>query len=512
MVKMSSDKKKAPRIKGTKGRFLFALISLVIFAGLSSVIWKKLQADVWAYFSDEAGNTIGVEENKVRRVLWQDPKQNLFSESTTVPDAEEGDSINAANYRLEAAFSPNGTSMVFVRPANDDSGTDLFLSAWDGRTWSVPEPVAELNSQNNERGPAFSRDGKFLYFSSDREGGEGGYDIYVSRNEGTKWSIAQLLNESINTPQDELGPAPAEDGRRLFFSSNKKGNKNDIYVARKVIDSEPSEVPENTGKALPFPVFSEVEAVNDLNSESEDLQASLTSQGNHIFLASDRDRNQEKGFSVYLSRVVNGEEFPPEKIDLYMEKGDATDPAIRMEGFDLLFSTDLDLEDSIENDDLKRYRLYRSTTREVFGFTDLTSWEKFKELMSKIIWWILLAIAALIGLIYLLEHWRDISTLYHKCLAGSAIMHLLALLLLMFWLISKEFSSGGEVQAPEIAISIDALAQEELALESTPEEAQVAESSVALLTDKLESDFKIPVLEPQKNIKTNPIVASTSKT
>jgi len=512
VVKMSSDKKKAPRIKGTKGRFLFALISLVIFAGLSSVIWKKLQADVWAYFSDEAGNTIGVEENKVRRVLWQDPKQNLFSESTTVPDAEEGDSINAPNYRLEAAFSPNGTSMVFVRPANDDSGTDLFLSAWDGRTWSVPEPVAELNSQNNERGPAFSRDGKFLYFSSDREGGEGGYDIYVSRNEGTKWSIAQLLNESINTPQDELGPAPAEDGRRLFFSSNKKGNKNDIYVARKVIDSEPSEVPEDTEKSVPFPVFSEVEAVNDLNSESEDLQASLTSQGNHIFLASDRDRNQEKGFSVYLSRVVNGEEFPPEKIDLYMEKGDATDPAIRMEGFDLLFSTDLDLEDSIENDDLKRYRLYRSTTREVFGFTDLTSWEKFKELMSKIIWWILLAIAALIGLIYLLEHWRDISTLYHKCLAGSAIMHLLALLLLMFWLISKEFSSGGEVQAPEIAISIDALAQEELALESTPEEAQVAESSVALLTDKLESDFKIPVLEPQKNIKTNPIVASTSKT
>jgi hypothetical protein len=512
VVKMSSDKKKAPRIKGTKGRFLFALISLVIFAGLSSVIWKKLQADVWAYFSDEAGNTIGVEENKVRRVLWQDPKQNLFSESTTVPDAEEGDSINAANYRLEAAFSPNGTSMVFVRPANDDSGTDLFLSAWDGRTWSVPEPVAELNSQNNERGPAFSRDGKFLYFSSDREGGKGGYDIYVSRNEGTKWSIAQLLNQSINTPQDELGPAPAEDGQRLFFSSNKEGDKNDIYVARKVIDSEPSEVPEETEKSVTFPVFSEVEAVNDLNSESEDLQASLTSQGNHIFLASDRDRNQEKGFSVYLSRVVNGEEFPPEKIDLYMEKGDATDPAIRMEGFDLLFSTDLDLEDSIENDDLKRYRLYRSTTREVFGFTDLTSWEKFKELMSKIIWWILLAIAALIGLIYLLEHWRDISTLYHKCLAGSAIMHLLALLLLMFWLISKEFSSGGEVQAPEIAISIDALAQEELALESTPEEAQVAESSVALLTDKLESDFKIPVLEPQKNIKTNPIVASTSKT
>ena len=509
---MSSGKKKAKRMKGRKARFLFAFISLVVFAGLSSVIWKKLKADVWAYFADEGGNTIDVEENKVRRILWQDPKQNLFSERTIAPDAEEADSINAANYRLEATFSPNGTSMVFVRPTNDDRGTDLFLSVWNGRTWSVPEPIGELNSQKSERGPAFSRDGSFLYFSSNREGGKGGYDIYVSRNEGIRWSAAQLLNETINTLKDELGPAPSEDGQRLFFSSNRKGDKNDIYVARKVTDSDPSETPEVTEKVFPFPIFSDVEAVNDINSESEDLQASLTRRGNHIFLASDRDRDQEKGFSVYLSRVVNGQEFPPEKIDLYMETSDATDPAIRMEGFDLLFSTDLNVEESIENDDSKRYRLYRSTTREVFGFTDLTSWEKFKELMNKIIWWILLAIAALIGLIYLLEHWRDISTLYHKCLAGSAIIHLLVLLLMMVWLISKEFSSGGEIQAPEIAISIDALAQEELALESTPEEVQVAESSVALLTDKLESDFKIPVLEPQKNIKTNPIVASTSKT
>ena len=44
---MSSDKKKAQRTKGRKGRFLLAFISLVIFVGLSSVILKKLQADVW---------------------------------------------------------------------------------------------------------------------------------------------------------------------------------------------------------------------------------------------------------------------------------------------------------------------------------------------------------------------------------------------------------------------------------------------------------------------------------
>ena len=82
----------------------------------------------------------------------------------------------------------------------------------------------------------------------------------------------------------------------------------------------------------------------------------------------------------------------------------------------------------------------------------------------------------------------------------------------MIWMISKELTSGGEPQSPEIAISIDALAQEELALESTPEEAQVSETPIALITDRLESDFKIPVLEAQENTKTSPIVTSTSKT
>ena len=53
-------------MKGRKGRFLFAFICLAVFAGLSSVIWKKLKADVWAYFADESGDTIGVEENKVQ--------------------------------------------------------------------------------------------------------------------------------------------------------------------------------------------------------------------------------------------------------------------------------------------------------------------------------------------------------------------------------------------------------------------------------------------------------------
>jgi hypothetical protein len=48
----------------------------------------------------------------------------------------------------------------------------------------------------------------------------------------------------------------------------------------------------------------------------------MTMRGDHVFLASDRDRNRKSGFGVYLSRVVNGEAQPPEKVDLYIEEGD----------------------------------------------------------------------------------------------------------------------------------------------------------------------------------------------
>ena len=108
--------------------------------------------------------------------------------------------------------------------------------------------------------------------------------------------------------------------------------------------------------------------------------------------------------------------LPPEELYVYIDEGQATDPAVRMEGFDLLFSSDRKLQESDQEGD---FRLFRSTTREVFGYTDRRIWNQFKELIGNIKWWLLLAIAALLALIYLLEKWRDISSLYHKCLLKS---------------------------------------------------------------------------------------------
>ena len=309
------------------------------------------------------------------------------------------------------------------------------MAHWNGRVWSRPVPLTLLNSIANDRGPAFSPDGEYLYFVSNREDGEGGYDLYVTRRDGNGWSVPEPLGEDVNTEKDELGPAISSDGKRLFFSSNRSGESTDIFVAERLADPVDPDDPQVKDPTA-MPRFSGAKPVGDLNSEAEDVQAALTRRGDHVFLASDRERDSESGFSLYLSRVVDGKELAPEKIDLYFEKGEATDPAIRMEGFDLLFSRNLEAEATAGEEGSENYRLYRSTTREVFSFVDRSRWDQFMGLLGNIIWWILLAIAALAALIYILEHWNDITDLYHKCLAGSIAAHLIALLLMMIWLIS----------------------------------------------------------------------------
>ncbi|MED5586631.1 MAG: hypothetical protein VYB61_09770, partial [Verrucomicrobiota bacterium] len=390
--------------------------------------------------------------------------------------------------RLEAAFSANGAMMALVRHNADGSNADLYLSNWDGRSWSSPKPIKAINTEADESGPTFSHDGNYLYFSSDREGGAGGNDIYVARWNNGKWGDVVALGETINTANDELGPAIAGDGKSLLFSSIRTDKDDeDIYIASL------KEVKQDSGELPQVPEFAQAEPVlGDLNSRADDIQAALTRRGDHVFLASNRDQER---FGVYISRFVDGKAREPERVDLYIDEGDVTDPAVRMDGFDLLFSSDRKLQESDQEGD---FRLFRSTTREVFGYTDRRIWNQFKELIGNIKWWLLLAIAALLALIYLLEKWRDISSLYHKCLAGSAIAHLLSLLLGMVWLISSEIEADSQDELEEVSISLDALSQEELAMESMPEEVEITDHSEAVATAKAETDFDAPDLKPQE--------------
>ncbi|MGD2135983.1 MAG: hypothetical protein PVF27_07485 [Gemmatimonadales bacterium] len=94
---------------------------------------------------------------------------------------------------------------------------------------------ASINSPGKDEHATLTETGTTMYFASIREGGVGGYDLYVAQLEQDDWSPARPLPAPVNTPRDEYDPFVTLDGRRLFFASN-RGNDGpywdaDIYVA-----------------------------------------------------------------------------------------------------------------------------------------------------------------------------------------------------------------------------------------------------------------------------------------
>jgi hypothetical protein len=80
-----------------------------------------------------------------------------------------------------ATLTPDGKTM-YLQGLLEMKRWGLFRSTWDGKAWSKPEELTELNDPEGfigDRSPALSRDGTLLYFSSDRPGGKGNFDIWV---------------------------------------------------------------------------------------------------------------------------------------------------------------------------------------------------------------------------------------------------------------------------------------------------------------------------------------------
>ena len=125
--------------------------------------------------------------------------------------------------------------------------------------WSEPINLGpNVNSTALERGPAISKDELSLYFASDRLGGFGGEDIYVSQREtrDSEWGPAMNLGPIINTGFNEQVPAFSRDGHLMFFASNRPGGFGgvDIWVSRRDLthDDFAWQEPENLGAGVNF--------------------------------------------------------------------------------------------------------------------------------------------------------------------------------------------------------------------------------------------------------------------
>lgn len=112
-------------------------------------------------------------------------------------------------------------------------GTDVYVSTWTNGTWSAPVNLGKgVNSKGNELFPFVDEKGN-LYVSSDGHGGLGGLDLFYIQLTGESQPAGQLLNlgEPLNSPTDDFGIVT--DGQRNggYFSSNRKqgGSDDDLY-------------------------------------------------------------------------------------------------------------------------------------------------------------------------------------------------------------------------------------------------------------------------------------------
>lgn len=175
--------------------------------GLLAWVYCYLKPATWRYYSDDMSVRALARDAVPRFILWK--KAELLP----------GD-INLPADLQEAAVSPDGTRMVFTRGLSNGDA-NLHMCRWNGRSWDSPRPLRALNSKFNEIGPSFGGDGNCLYFSTDRPGGQGGYDIWVARWDGAEYAWPQPLSQLVNSRFDDMSPRSSGDDGKLYFSSNR---------------------------------------------------------------------------------------------------------------------------------------------------------------------------------------------------------------------------------------------------------------------------------------------------
>ncbi len=160
--------------------------------------------------------------------------------------------INSKLNDGSATFTGDGLTMFFTvcNTKYNKNGCSVFTSRYNPikKTWGKPELVEGIagkkdvivNSRGktkqvptDDRQPMVSRDGRTLFFVSDRGDGQGGFDIWFSRRLGSGWSAPVNAGPNVNTPFNEYTPFLSELGDKLFFASNGRGGFGglDLYKA-----------------------------------------------------------------------------------------------------------------------------------------------------------------------------------------------------------------------------------------------------------------------------------------
>ena len=191
--------------------------------------------------------------------------------------------VNAEGSVFTSSLSFDGNILFFTRSELEDF--NIYMSRYDTtlKKWGAMERLNKnINSKAAEMAAFLSKDGKTLYFSSNREGGQGGFDLYKSTlGPNNEWGEAVNLGPEINTMFDEDCPALSEDEKTLFFSSNGHPGYGGIDIFSATVNGNNYQGVKNIGFGS--------------NTTDDDIYFCPTDNGNQVLIA----RPDANGFGDY---------------------------------------------------------------------------------------------------------------------------------------------------------------------------------------------------------------------
>jgi outer membrane protein OmpA-like peptidoglycan-associated protein/tetratricopeptide (TPR) repeat protein len=249
------------------------------------------------------------------REMYQLPVDDIFYSvwedgSWTEPTKINND-IKLSGFTMPVSLSYDGSKLLLVHDDKDDG--NIYMAEFKDGKWKTAKKLNDnINTGKWESHAVMTKKEDKLYFTSERSGGTGGLDLYVSeRNETTgNWGEPESLGETINTDLHEETPFLLERENQLYFGSEGHGNTGGFDMFVSVFDSVENKWDNPLNLGYPY------------NTVGNDLAYIVSFQGKFIYCPQNSNKRREgisgsDCFSLrmpYEERLVklNGKIFIPE--------------------------------------------------------------------------------------------------------------------------------------------------------------------------------------------------------
>jgi len=175
--------------------------------------------------------------------IWASWRENVHDAFAWQEPVNLGPNINTAAAEIAPAIFENegsvGSELYFNSTKPGVGGPDLYMSTRDANgAWGPAILLVQLDTIWNDSRPAIRHDGLELLFMSDRPGGFGGLDLWVTTRATTAdaWSAPLNLGPTVNTSFDDFQVCISSDGQTLVFGSTRPGTLGfaDLYTSTRM--------------------------------------------------------------------------------------------------------------------------------------------------------------------------------------------------------------------------------------------------------------------------------------